>query len=70
MVVAVLKDHPDGLVALDILKNINERFDKEYVRTSLSPQLTRLMNNGKVHKKGKTWLIGPSQFHGLFRGIS
>lgn len=68
MVMIILEGHPDGLVALDILSKINERFNKSFVRTSLSPQLTRLFNEGKIHKRGKVWVLGPSPFGAILTG--
>lgn len=58
MVIKALEDHPNGLIALDILSEINSRFGKSYVRTSLSPQLSRLGKAGKIHKSGKHWILG------------
>lgn len=60
MVLIVLEERPDGLIALDILKKINERFNKAYPRTSLSPQLSRLRQADQIHKKGKLWILGPA----------
>lgn len=62
MVLQILNDNPEGLVALDILDEIEIRFDKTYARTSLSPQLSRLFNDGKIHKRGKVWILGQSPF--------
>ena len=61
MVLDVLSKKPKGLVALEILKLINETFDKSYERTSLSPQLTRLAKENKIHRVTKTWIYGPAQ---------
>ncbi|MEQ1956142.1 hypothetical protein [Mesorhizobium sp. CN2-181] len=54
-VVQVLSDHPGGLVALDILAKMNERFGTEFERTSLSPQLTRLKNDEIIDRRGMVW---------------
>lgn len=62
MALAVLEDYPNGLVALDILSEINSRFEQSYVRTSLSPQLSRLRQGGFVHKSGKRWVLGKNRF--------
>ncbi|BCM16877.1 hypothetical protein MJ8_06380 [Mesorhizobium sp. J8] len=56
-VVQVLSDYPDGLVALDILTKINERFDTEFTRTSLSPQLSRLAHDQIVGRRGLVWYL-------------
>ena len=57
MVLIILKDYPDGLIALDILSKINSHFDKTFIRTSLSPQLSRLKQSGDINKFGKHWLL-------------
>jgi hypothetical protein len=56
-VMEVLEDHPDGLLALDILGKINERHGSGLVRTSLSPQLSRLKQEGKLKQEGTLWLL-------------
>lgn len=56
-VVRVLSDYPDGLVALDILTKINERFDTDFTRTSLSPQLSRLAHDEIVGRRGLVWYL-------------
>ena len=53
----VLRDHPGGLLALDILAKINERHGLGTVRTSLSPQLTRLKQERKITNRGSTWML-------------
>ena len=68
MVLEVLQDNPEGLVALKILERINKTYNRSYKRTSLSPQLTRLANEGKIHKRRKTWIFGPNPFGGLHHG--
>jgi len=57
MVLVILKDHPNGLIALDILSEINTHFNQTFVRTSLSPQLSRLKRSGDLDKIGKYWLL-------------
>ena len=56
-VVRVLSEHPGGLVALDILAAINEKFGTEYPRTSLSPQLSRLAKQGVLGRRGMVWYL-------------
>ena len=68
MALKVLADYPDGLTALQILSKINSRFEKNFIRTSLSPQLSRLNQTGDVHKRGKRWLLGPSPLSALRHG--
>lgn len=54
-IVQVLSSEPKGLVALDILSAINKRFNKNYDRTSLSPQLSRLRHEGLLDRRGIVW---------------
>ncbi|WP_448786376.1 hypothetical protein [Brucella intermedia] len=56
-VVQVLSDSQKGMVALDILAAINERFEKKYDRTSLSPQLSRLRQDGVLGLRGPVWYL-------------
>lgn len=56
-VVQVLSDSQKGMVALDILAAINERFEKNYDRTSLSPQLSRLRQDGVLGLRGPIWYL-------------
>lgn len=56
-VVQVLSDSQKGMVALDILAAINERFEKNYDRTSLSPQLSRLRQDGVLGLRGPVWYL-------------
>lgn len=59
MVLDALERHfPQGASALDLL----ECFAKEYgrndvARTSLSPQLTTLKNDGKIARDGMAWIL-------------
>ena len=55
MVMQVLKDKPKGLNAHEILVEINWNFDRHLVRTSLSPQLSRLKDDGKIVARNKLW---------------
>ena len=62
-VLEVLKHKPEGMTALEILDQINERyFNGKYVRTSLSPQLSRLKNDDKkITLRGNRWYLLPEQ---------
>jgi len=62
-VLEVLKDHPDGMTAWDILREINTRyFGGRILRTSLSPQLSRLKDRDeKIELKGNKWFLLPPQ---------
>ena len=54
-VVAVLDEHPNGMPALDILREINLRYGWAYARESLSPQLSRLKQEGHIDLTGRIW---------------
>ena len=62
MVLDVLTGHTNGMIALDILSEINTGFDKSYIRSSLSPQLSRLRHQGLIHKSGKRWILGKDKY--------
>lgn len=57
LVLEVLGDNPIGLDALQILDKINQRASKPYMRTSLSPQLSRLKDDGYITLEGKIWRL-------------
>ncbi|HUZ32162.1 MAG TPA: hypothetical protein VMV19_08700 [Xanthobacteraceae bacterium] len=57
-VLLILSEHSEGLTALEILAEINARFALGIVRTSLSPQLSRLKNDDKkIEIYGSTWRL-------------
>ena len=62
-VLEVLKDHPEGMTALEILSQINTRyFGGDILRTSLSPQLSRLKDNDrKIELRGNKWFLLPQE---------
>jgi hypothetical protein len=62
-VLEVLKHRPEGMTALEILAEINDRyFDGSIVRTSLSPQLSRLKDRDhKVTLRGNRWFLRDEQ---------
>ncbi len=62
-VLEVLNDHRDGMTALEILAGINTRyFGGRIVRSSLSPQLSRLKDNdGKIELRGNKWFLLPQE---------
>lgn len=62
-VLEVLKDHREGLTALEILSAINTRyFNGNIVRSSLSPQLSRLKDSdGKIELRGHKWFLRPQE---------
>src|SRR5262249_19080342 len=73
MVVEVLGVLGRGADALEILRLINERFQADLERTSLSPQLSRLKTDGILDRQGMIWILkqkgpaeaGPSLFPGV-----
>ena len=57
MIVTVLGEVESGLDAMAILVEINERWKKDYARTSLSPQLSRLKQEGRLIYVNQKWLL-------------
>jgi hypothetical protein len=56
-VIKILERAPRGLAALQILERLRTEFQMDYPRTSLSPQLSRLKNEGKIGLKGNVWYL-------------
>lgn len=56
-VLEVLDSLGIGLTALDLLGAINTKFNTDYPRTSLSPQLSRLKAEGKITRDGNLWSL-------------
>jgi hypothetical protein len=56
-VLEILAEWPRGLTAVDILREINNRLNTSYVRTSLSPQLSRLKRERKIEQRGIVWSL-------------
>lgn len=59
-VIQVLNVAHNGLTASEILEKINEIMGTDYARTSLSPQLSRLKQDGKIELDGQVWRIARS----------
>lgn len=57
MVIEILKDRNEGMLALDILKEINERWNLGLMRSSLSPQLSRLKEKGELKYNDGLWSL-------------
>lgn len=57
MILLVLRTRHRGADALTILDEINARWNIGLERTSLSPQLSRLKSDGKLHLIGKVWSL-------------
>jgi hypothetical protein len=51
----VLSSQPNGLNSSGILDGIKKTFGREIERTSLSPQLSRLKEDGELALKGEVW---------------
>lgn len=62
-VMAVLEDRTEGMTANEILAEINARyFGGKIVRSSLSPQLSRLKNRDKkIELRGNRWFALPAE---------
>ena len=57
MILKVLEQENSPLTAIEILNLINTRFNKDLERTSLSPQLSRLKEEGSVSYDSKYWTL-------------
>lgn len=64
----VLADAPSGLAASEILKEINHRFNANFVRTSLSPQISRLRHEGRVTVIDGKWHLRDRAIQTIERG--
>ena len=58
-VLQVLKSEPDGLLATEILSRLQSGNFENLVRTSLSPQLSRLKDRGYLEYVNRRWRIKP-----------
>ncbi len=56
-VMKILEKNRDGLIALDILAELNKTRSKPLDRTSLSPQLSRLKHAGYIQLIGSLWRL-------------
>lgn len=56
-ILEVLQDYPEGLIALDLLPKINDRFSWRIARETLSPQLSRLKQEGKLLYRDGVWIL-------------
>jgi hypothetical protein len=57
----ILGEHPNGLLALDILRIINQTREPPLARSSLSPQLSRLKERQYLDFDGTYWRINEKQ---------
>lgn len=58
-VLDALQDRPDGMTSNELLEHVNAKFfNGTVVRTSLTPQLSRLKNrDNKIQLRGKKWFL-------------
>jgi hypothetical protein len=56
-VINILRENPKGMIALDILAELNRKREYPLQRTSLSPQLSRLKHAGYVDLRGSNWTL-------------
>lgn len=54
-IISVLSDCPEGADANKIVQLVVAKYGQEIPRTSLSPQLSRLKEDGWLNLRGKTW---------------
>jgi hypothetical protein len=59
-VLETLEHAPEGMDALTILFTINYRLGSNFARTSLSPQLSRLKDDGFIILTRKIWKLAPN----------
>jgi hypothetical protein len=57
MAVSVLQGRPSGAGVRAIIDDIEKRFGVQIPRTSLSPQLSRLGQDGVIVQNGREWKI-------------
>ena len=56
-VIEILTDHSGGMFASEILKELNSRHDTDYARESLSPQISRLRQEGRIELSDGIWKV-------------
>lgn len=56
-VIEILRETGRGMEASEILPAVNARLGTEYPRTSLSPQLSRLKDDGLLQRNGTLWSL-------------
>jgi hypothetical protein len=57
MVIEVLQGRPEGADSSEIVQFIKQEFGEDVARSSLSPQLSRLKEEGKAVLNGKIWRL-------------
>lgn len=53
--------YPNGATANDILAYVNERWEREIIRSSLSPQLSRLKKEGVITLDNDVWKLAKNE---------
>jgi hypothetical protein len=66
----VLAGQPNGLNSSGILDAIKKMFDRDLERTSLSPQLSRLKEEGELVLNGDTWFTKENHDEWISRAFS
>lgn len=61
MALEVLRHEPNGADANSILQGVKERFGVDVPRSSMSPQLSRLGQEGRVLLDGLVWRLAPDE---------
>ncbi len=59
MAIEAIRANPDGLEAVDVIRWINEKYGLTVARESMSPQLSRLGQDGTLMREGLVWKTGP-----------
>ena len=62
MVLELMKSASSGLTSTEILEKIEISYGKELSRTSLSPQLSRLKDEGRVSLIDNRWFLSDQSF--------
>jgi 3-methyladenine DNA glycosylase/8-oxoguanine DNA glycosylase len=55
MAIEILRQNPSGLPAAELRRQMEARFGQIIMRSSLSPQLSRLAYEGILRREGKVW---------------
>tara|TARA_R110000868_G_scaffold14669_12_gene68000 strand:+ start:4111 stop:4614 length:504 start_codon:yes stop_codon:yes gene_type:complete len=57
MILNILRDNTAGLQASEIIERIGVLYGKRIPRTSMSPQLSRLKNDGELVLEDSNWIL-------------
>ena len=58
-ILAVLSNYPNGIHCVPLTEELNCRSERQYNRTSVSPQLSRLKQTGHVIYTNGLWTLSP-----------